>query len=177
VKTTEEDTGDDEVAATIDGVEDGGEGGATGGIGKDVVAGHFQLTLDVAGRHQSGGDTGSVVREDVLVTTMRISWKLKIAVADGTMDVAISGTKDDIATLLGIVATVGMEEFELVGGGGLGTIVEMGAYFQRVRLGARRGGVGRDGAAGADLADVVVLDFDHFGGNGVGIGIDLDGGE
>jgi hypothetical protein len=176
VKTTKEDTGDDEVAATIDGVEDGGEGCATGGIGEDVVAGHFQLTLDVAGGHQrDGGDARSVIREDVLVATMGISWKLEVAVANRTMDVAVGGTKDDITALVRIVATVGMEEFELVGGGGLGAVVKMGAYFQRVRLGARRGGIRRHGATGTDFADMVVLDRDHFGGNGVGIGIDLDG--
>jgi hypothetical protein len=34
--------------------------------------------------------------------------------------------------------TVGIQELYLVGGGSLGVIVDMGAFFQRARLGARR---------------------------------------
>ena len=73
VKTTEEDTRDDEVAATIDWVEDGSEGCAAVGVSEDVVAGHFQLALDVAGRHQSSRDAGSVIGENMLGTTMGVS--------------------------------------------------------------------------------------------------------
>jgi hypothetical protein len=129
VKTTEKNAGDDEVATTIDGIEDGGKGCATVGVGVDVVAAHVQLALDVAGGHQGGGDTWGVVREDVLVTTVGAGRDLKIAVPNGAMDVAVSSAEDDITALLGVVPTVGMEELELVGGSGLGAVVKMGADF------------------------------------------------
>ena len=62
------------------------------------------------------------------------------------MDMAVSGTQEDIAVLLGIVATISMTELKLVTGDGLGAIVEMGAYFQRTWLGTRRRGVRCDRA-------------------------------
>ena len=87
--------------ATIDGIEDGSEGGATVGVGEDVVACHFQLTLDVTGGHESCSDTGGVIGEDMLVTTVGVGRYLKITVANGAMDVAVSCAKDDITALFG----------------------------------------------------------------------------
>jgi hypothetical protein len=175
VEATKEDAGDDEVATAVDRVEDGGERGTTGGIGEDVVAGHFHLALNMAGRHQGSGNARGVIREDVLGATMGVAWDLEIAVADGAMDVAVGGAEDDIAALLGVVATVGVEELELVGRSGLGPVVEVGTYFQRIRFGAGRGGSRRDGAAGANFANVIMVDVDHFGANGVGVGGDVHG--
>ena len=77
--------------------------------GENVVARHFQLTLDVTGGHDSCSDTGGVIGEGMLVTTVGVGRYLKITVANGAMDVAISCAKDDITALLGVVATVSME--------------------------------------------------------------------
>lgn len=58
MKTIKEDTWDDKVATTIDGIKDSGKGCTTGSMDKDVVAGHFHLVLNMAGRHHSSSDTG-----------------------------------------------------------------------------------------------------------------------
>ena len=85
-----------------------------------------------------------VIQEDMLViTSMGVGRYLKITLAkNGEMDLAVSCTKDDIAALLGVLSTVGMEEFELVGGRGLGAIVEMGTDLQG--SGSEQGDVGSD---------------------------------
>ena len=122
VKATNENTWDDKVATTTDGIEDSVEGGATVGVGENVVARHLQLTLDVTGGHQSGSDTGGAIREGMLMTAVGVGRYLKITVANGAMDVAVSCAKDDITAFLGVVSTVGMEELKLVSGSGLGPL-------------------------------------------------------
>ena len=60
---------------------------------------------------------------------------------------AVGGAKDNVAALLGVASTAGMEELQLAGGDSLGAIVEMGTCLQRVGLGARRCRIGGDRAA------------------------------
>ena len=73
------------------------------------------------------------------MATVGVGRYLKITVANGAMDVAVSCAKDDITALLAVVlATVSKEELKLVSGSCLGAIVEMGAYFQRIWRGTRR---------------------------------------
>ena len=72
VKATEENTWVYKVASTIDGIEDSGKGGATVGVRENVVAYCFQLLLEVTGGHQSSSDTGCVIQEDMLVTTVGV---------------------------------------------------------------------------------------------------------
>ena len=59
--------------------------------------------------HESCSDTGGVIGEDMFVTTVGVGRYLKITVANGAMDVAVSCAKDAITALLGAVATVSME--------------------------------------------------------------------
>jgi hypothetical protein len=183
VKATNEDARDNEVATAIDGVEDSGAGRATGCIGEDVVtSSQFLLTLDMAGGHQGSSNARRVVGENVGEAAMRVSRNLEIPVANRAMEMAVGGAKDDVARP-GAVWAVGMEELDLVGGSSLGAVVDMGTFFRRARLGAgRRRGARRrvvrgHGAAGTYLANMFAINCDHFGGDGVGISIDLDRGK
>jgi hypothetical protein len=123
-----------------------------------------------------------VVGENVGEAAMRVSRNLEIPVANRAMEMAVGGAKDDVARP-GAVWAVGMEELDLVGGSSLGAVIDMGTFFRRARLGAgRRRGARRRvvrgyGAAGTYLADMFAINCDHFGGDGVGIGVDLDRGK
>jgi hypothetical protein len=115
VETTDEDARDDEVATAIDGVEDSGEGCATGCIGEDVTTNQFLLTLDMAGGHQGSSNARRVIGEKVHEAAMGVSRNLEAPVANGAMEMAVRGAKDDVARP-GATWTVGMEELDLVSG-------------------------------------------------------------